>query len=112
MIITQSEESKAYISKIFPKKNINVFYNVPRSNFYEKHFNQKSELKLIYAGLLGHAQNILKTCQAIDFDSLNIIFTIYGEGSQKNQIVDYIENNNIQNIKVYDFITLKILIKD
>lgn len=111
LIITQSEESKAYISKIFPKKNINVFYNVPRSNFYEKHFNQKSELKLIYAGLLGHAQNILKTCQAIDFDSLNIIFTIYGEGSQKNQIVDYIENNNIQNIKVYDFITPKNLNK-
>ena len=85
LIVTQSEESKSYISDIFPKKNIYVFYNVPRSNFYKKHFTEKSELKLIYAGLLGHAQNILKTCQMIDFDSLNIIFTIYGEGSQSSE---------------------------
>lgn len=105
LIITQSQESKFYISDIFPKKDIYVFYNVPRSNFYKKHSTENSELKLIYAGLLGHAQNILKTCQMIDFDSLNIIFTIYGEGSQKNEIIHYIRKNNIRNIKVNDFIS-------
>ena len=105
LIITQSEESKSYISKIFPKKNINVFYNVPRSNFHEKTLNKNANLNLIYAGLLGHAQNLLETCKMIDFDNSNIIFKIYGEGSQKKEIINYIKENNISNIKINDFIT-------
>ena len=62
-------------------------------------------MNLIYAGLLGHAQNLLETCKMIDFDSSNIIFNIYGEGSQKKEIINYIKENNISNIIVNDFIT-------
>ena len=105
LIITQSKESKSYISKILPKKNIHVFYNVPRSSFHEKKINKNTHLNLIYAGLLGHAQNVLETCKMIDFDASNIIFTIYGEGSQKKEIIHYIKENNISNIKVNDFIS-------
>ena len=105
LIMTQSIESKKYISKILPKKNIIVFYNVPTSDFKTKVSTSNEKLTIIYAGLLGHAQNILKTCMKINFKNLDLVFHIYGEGSQKKEIINYIKRNNINNILVHNFIS-------
>lgn len=55
---------------------------------------EKSEkLKIVYAGLLGVAQGILDLCINIDFTSLNAELHIYGEGAEKQDIIDYLQKN-------------------
>lgn len=105
LIMTQSIESKKYISKILQNKNVIVFYNVPTSDFKTKVSTSNKKLTIIYAGLLGHAQNILQTCMNINFKNLDLVFHIYGEGSQKKEIINYIKKNNINNILVHNFIS-------
>ena len=51
--------------------------------FKTKVSTSNKKLTIIYAGLLGHAQNILQTCMNINFKNLDLVFHIYGEGSQK-----------------------------
>jgi glycosyltransferase involved in cell wall biosynthesis len=52
----------------------------------------KSEkLKIVYAGLLGIAQGIYDMCRNIDFHQLNVEFHIYGEGAEKQEIIQYLE---------------------
>ena len=104
LIMAQSNESKNYISEIVPNKNIVVFYNVPKSDFKTKVDTSNKKLTIIYAGLLGHAQNILQSCIKINFKNLDAVLHIYGEGTQKKEITDYIKKNNINNIIVHDFI--------
>jgi len=111
LIITQSEESKIYINKIVNNKKIFVFYNVPRSNFKKKEFFNTQKIIIIYGGLLGHAQNILATCKNLEFTSSKLEFHIYGEGSQKKEIRNYIESNNKEYIFLNNFISPKELDK-
>ena len=71
-------------------------------------------MKIIYAGLLGNAQNILGLCKEINWNNLNIQLHIYGDGLQKKDlqkldlkniyIHEAISKDDIQNkLKLFDF---------
>lgn len=51
------------------------------------------KLRIVYAGLLGIAQGVKDICMHVDFASLGAELHIYGEGSQKNDIRDFINKN-------------------
>lgn len=51
------------------------------------------KLRIVYAGLLGVAQDILSLCKHVDFASAGVEWHIYGEGSQKEDIVEYLSAN-------------------
>ncbi len=51
------------------------------------------KLRIVYAGLLGIAQGVKDICTHVDFTSLGAELHIYGEGSQKNEIQDFIIKN-------------------
>tara|TARA_Y100000590_G_scaffold268535_1_gene301603 strand:+ start:3845 stop:4999 length:1155 start_codon:yes stop_codon:yes gene_type:complete len=107
LIITQSEESKDYISSIINRKiNINIFYNVPREEYKSKNKNDLKPVKIIYAGLLGHAQNILETCKKLNFKKYNFEFHIYGDGSQRKDIEQYL-NKCEDNIYLHNLVSVK-----
>jgi len=72
------------------------------------------KVRIIYAGLLGTAQDVLEVCKNIDFDALNTELHIYGDGNQKNEIIklnkkgvfyhEPVSKNEIQRMMAdYDF---------
>lgn len=50
--------------------------------------------KIVYAGLLGVAQNILNIVSSIDFKSIGTELHIYGGGNQANEIQQYVEQHD------------------
>lgn len=57
----------------------------------EKIFN--SRIRIVYTGLLGVAQGILDISRNLIFKEGEIEFHIYGDGPEKNEIVDYLKKN-------------------
>ena len=73
-----------------------------------KNFNsctQFSDIRIVYSGLLGVAQGLLEIISNVNFDKLNIKFHIYGDGNEKDQIVEFIELNKIRNVSYKGVLT-------
>jgi hypothetical protein len=51
------------------------------------------KIRIIYAGLLGIAQDVLAICKNVDFEALNTELHIYGDGNQKNEILKLDKKN-------------------
>jgi len=92
-IIGQSEEIIKHISEIVDKEYL-VYRNVPKFKEYKPNEKSTSNLKIVYAGLLGYAQAISKICSEINFRELNVEFHIYGAGMEEEKIKVYAENKN------------------
>ena len=98
-ILSQSEAIKSHIFRksnknSFVYKNINIqIFNPPNNKILG------SNVRIVYAGLLGIAQGVLDLIKKINFEQSDIIFEIYGHGNQKQDIVDYIKKNNLKSVK-------------
>ena len=113
-LLGQSNETIKYLRN-YTHKKVHLFRNLTKADNLSKiNFPKNNRVKIIYAGLLGNAQDLLGLCKKIDWSKLNIELHVFGEGVQKNQILalqnDYIfyhtpiSKNEIQNeIKKYDF---------
>jgi glycosyltransferase involved in cell wall biosynthesis len=55
--------------------------------------NANEPIKLFYAGLLGVAQGVFELCQNIELQDLNIELHIFGDGAEKSQIEESINQN-------------------
>ncbi len=95
-IVGQSEETIEHISKIV-KKEFLVYRNTPKYFKYEVKNTNTSKKKIVYAGLLGYAQGILKICKSVNFKELGVEFHIYGAGMEEHKI-EQIAKNNTANI--------------
>tara|TARA_B100000886_G_C20405926_1_gene484772 strand:- start:49 stop:1227 length:1179 start_codon:yes stop_codon:yes gene_type:complete len=91
--LCQSNECLNYL-KNKSKKKILLFRNLTKNNIASSSSKIDGKVKIIYAGLLGNAQNILGLCKDINWDNLNIQFHIYGDGLQKKDL-QKLENKNI-----------------
>ena len=82
--IAQSEETLGYLNGIHNKPLL-LFRNLTKvinTSFIKK----KGNTKIIYAGLLGIAQDVLKIISQVDFETLGVELHIYGYGNQKDEI--------------------------
>jgi glycosyltransferase involved in cell wall biosynthesis len=98
----QSQQIVDYLSKKGSKRS-HLFRNgVDTSRF---HSNGKpareTKLRIVYVGLLGMAQGILRVCRNIDFDKAGAEFHIYGDGAEKNEITAFLTNNNTKGIYLH-----------
>lgn len=50
----------------------------------------ESQMKIVYAGLLGFAQGIAGICENVHFHELGVEFHIYGAGGEQERIVKFI----------------------
>ena len=92
LVLGQSEEILAHVKIICPKKNTFLYRNYPEFESPKLNYNPSHEkLTIVYAGLLGIAQGILKLCQELDYK--HIEFHIYGSGAEQEKIETFILNH-------------------
>ncbi|MDB2463131.1 glycosyltransferase family 4 protein, partial [Algibacter sp.] len=92
LILGQSEEILTHVTSFFSDKDTFLYRNYPDFNApLPKHEIQPTEkLKVVYAGLLGIAQGILKLCEQLDYSKIQ--FHIYGAGAEQSAVEDLIKN--------------------
>lgn len=100
LILGQSNEIITHIHSLFPKKNCFLYRNFPDHKVLamELKTHENKPIKIFYAGLLGVAQGVMELCEKIKFESLNIEFHIFGDGTEKNQLETLISSRTEQKI--------------
>lgn len=92
----QSEGIIKHLKKNGAKK-IHLYRNGICVEKYKAKQNGKTDkLRIVYAGLLGVAQDIYSICKYIDFE--NCEFHIYGDGVQTKQIEELLRSTRKSNI--------------
>lgn len=86
LIVGQSEEILQHVSKFEIKKATYLYRNIPSFKIPKigEKLNSK-EIKIVYAGLLGMAQGVLKIAESISFPK-NVSLHIYGAGPEALKI--------------------------
>jgi glycosyltransferase involved in cell wall biosynthesis len=95
LILGQSYEIIKHIHSVFPKKECYLYRNFPDHQLAQIDFtsNENEPIKLFYAGLLGVAQAVLELCQNIELQNLNIELHVFGDGAEKFQIENLIQQS-------------------
>ena len=99
----QSEEITGHI-KNSGGKRVYLFRNgadVSRFENKKTGYMNGDNIKIVYAGLLGVAQGILDIAKNINFKELNTEFHIYGEGTEKESLEKYLDENPGRNIYLH-----------
>jgi glycosyltransferase involved in cell wall biosynthesis len=93
LILGQSTEILSHVKSIFPNKQTFLYRNYPEFPIPEipKTSSPAKKIKIVYAGLLGVAQGILKLCENLEYDKIE--FHIYGAGAEENQITRFVKEN-------------------
>jgi glycosyltransferase involved in cell wall biosynthesis len=91
----QSQEIIDHIKSFGYQKPCFLYRNLqPQSVAAQNTKTLSQPLKLVYAGLLGVAQDILGMIQQIDFKALGAELHIFGGGNQANDITAYAESHD------------------
>ena len=94
VILGQSEEIIAHTKTITSKPKTFLYRNYPNfeaQELLDSDTADAKKIKLVYAGLLGVAQGVLKLCKNLDYT--NYEFHIYGTGAEEKEIIYYINKN-------------------
>ncbi|WP_289058198.1 glycosyltransferase family 4 protein [uncultured Flavobacterium sp.] len=111
-IFGQSNEIIDHIHSIFPEKKCFLYRNYPDhfiENILEEKQNLNEPIKLFYAGLLGVAQGVFELIQELDLKNLNIELHIFGDGAEKNQILNFLEKNQNEKIIFHGMLERNVL---
>ena len=93
-IFGQSNEILKHISDFESPKAKFLYRNLQRYNIDIAYKERNPQLKIVYAGLLGVAQDILGIIKNINFKNLGIEFHLYGGGNQAKEIENYIAEHD------------------
>lgn len=119
-ILTVTENFKnMLIKRKFKKNKIFVIYNgidldtpintISKAKFLEK-YNIIYDEKNIYIGIVARLETIkgltyfLETCKEICKNNKNVVFLIAGSGNLEKSMLDYIKQNNLENVKMLGFV--------
>lgn len=82
LIVGQSEEILQHISNFETAKSSFLYRNIPDFSIPEiASKNSSTEIKIVYAGLLGMAQGLFQLCNQLSFPE-NVSLHIYGAGPE------------------------------
>lgn len=111
LIFGQSNEIITHIHSFFPEKICHLYRNFPEHQTQEIYFgtNINEPVKIFYAGLLGLAQGVFELCQKIELQDLNIELHIFGDGAEKTQIEDLIQQKPDKKIFFHGMLERQIL---
>lgn len=110
VILAQSNEIITHIKKTTSVEEIYLYRNYPKINSsFSLEKNSEAKTHFFYAGLLGVAQGVLSLCKNVNWNQENVVFHIYGDGAEKEQIITYINENKIKNILFHGLLTREAL---
>lgn len=93
LVLGQSDEILTHVKSIAPSKDTFLYRNYP--DFVPPRYQElkpvEDNIKMVYAGLLGIAQGILKLCENLDYSKME--FHIYGAGPEKEKLEAFIKTN-------------------
>lgn len=94
-IMGQSQEILDHIKKFVPQTKSFLYRNLSNNlsvKSEEAVVHKRAPFKIVYAGLLGVAQDIFTLIKNVDFKSLGVEMHLYGAGNQVNDIKQYIDS--------------------
>lgn len=94
LILGQSKEIIDHVNQIVLKPSFlyrNIQRNIPTLK-NENNFNPE-KITIIYAGLLGVAQGLFKIIEKINFKEIRVELDIYGHGSERERIIEFLSKN-------------------
>ena len=92
LVLGQSQEILDHVQKLYPKKKSVLYRNFPEfetPNLTPHTANRP--IRIVYAGLLGFAQGILKLCENLNYNDIEL--HLYGNGAEKSSIEEFIHSN-------------------
>ena len=90
-IFGQSNEILEHVRSFgFAKPKLMLYRNLQHYEMGESTKAKHTPVRIVYAGLLGVAQDILGIIKNVDFASLGAEFHLYGGGNQTKEIEEYI----------------------
>lgn len=95
-IMGQSKEIIDHIKSYYPSKDCFLYRNLQHAtsaDILKK--SRGNKFRIVYAGLLGVAQDILSLIQSVDFKSLNVELHLYGGGNQAKEIEKQVTSNDM-----------------
>lgn len=104
-VMGQSGEIVAHVESMFPGKHTFLYRNLqPTENTVAVAKQRNKQLKVVYAGLFGVAQDVFSLLKSIDFKSLGVEMHLYGGGNQLTEIQEYIESGD-KNIFYHGYVS-------
>jgi len=91
-VMGQSGEIIQHVKTICKDKDCFLYRNLQLYKQKGSVRNKNRKLKIVYAGLLGVAQDIFSIIKNIDFWDLDVELHLYGGGNQKEMIEKYISS--------------------
>ena len=114
MILGQSNEIIAHVKTISPTKNCYLYRNFPdhKTDEFGLTTTLDEPIKIFYAGLLGVAQGVFELCKQVNLESLNIELHIFGDGAEKKQLENYLQNHSEKKIFFHGMMERKQLLNE
>ncbi len=109
-LLGQSEEIVTHIKTIVPNANTLLYRNFPDFEppmIKNLQHTSSTKIKVVYAGLLGVAQGVLKLCKHLDFSEIE--FHIYGAGVEEPEIKTFIKDNPEKSVVFHGSVSRAIL---
>ena len=100
-VIGQSQYIIDHILSFYDRPNF-LYRNIPNIEINSNISSKKNQpISFIYAGLLGVAQGVLEIVKVMNGLNLDFQFDIYGDGNQKKEIEEFINDNLHTKIKFH-----------
>ena len=91
----QSQEIIDHVKPFAPQKRSFLYRNLQHDFVLPRQdFHPRRPLKIVYAGLLGVAQNILEMVEALNFKEMGVELHLFGGGNQAKAIEEYIAKHD------------------
>lgn len=104
LILGQSKEICTHVSEKTVTKTV-LYRNYPKFHPMENNPVDTSEkIHIVYAGLLGVAQGIVTLCKNIRLPE-NVVLDIYGNGAEKTELQQFLQENPNNNIIYHGEVT-------
>lgn len=104
LILGQSQEICTHVSERANTKTI-LYRNYPKFHLTENGIENTSEkIHIVYAGLLGVAQGVVAVCKHLKLPK-NVVLDIYGNGAEKAELQQFLQQNPNNNIVFHGELT-------
>jgi glycosyltransferase involved in cell wall biosynthesis len=104
LVLGQSQEICTHVNSIVETKTI-LYRNFPKFQLLENNAMESTDkIHLVYAGLLGVAQGIVTLCKNLRLPQ-HVVLDIYGNGAEKKELIQFIQENQNSNIVFHGELT-------